>query len=54
MADAPKINEVRLDDNGVLEFYDGTAWVPYPDVPDADGPPQALTKDSPTTEEWPQ
>ena len=49
MADAPKINDVRLGDSGVLEFYDGTAWILYPDVPDDDGPPQALTKDSATT-----
>ncbi|ELP66928.1 hypothetical protein STRTUCAR8_06231 [Streptomyces turgidiscabies Car8] len=54
MADAPKINDVRLGDDGVLEFYDGTAWVLYPDVPDDDGPPQALTKDSPTVKDWPQ
>ena len=50
MADAPKINDVRLGDNGVLEFYDGTAWILYPDVPDDDGPPQALTKDSAATD----
>ncbi|MFF3375773.1 hypothetical protein ACFYXF_22835 [Streptomyces sp. NPDC002680] len=54
MADAPKINDVRLGDNGVLEFYDGTAWVVYPDVPDDDGPPQALTKDSPVDEDRPR
>ncbi|MEW2117285.1 hypothetical protein AB0945_19255 [Streptomyces sp. NPDC005474] len=59
MADGPKINDVRLGDNGVLEFYDGTAWILYPDVPDDDAPPQALTKDSATTdsaasEDWPR
>ncbi|MER6343599.1 hypothetical protein ACWC10_18255 [Streptomyces sp. NPDC001595] len=41
----PRINDVRLGANGELEFYDGTGWVPYPDVPDEDGgSPVVLTR----------
>jgi hypothetical protein len=32
----PRINDVRLGEHGDLEFYDGTGWQPYPDVPDDD------------------
>ena len=35
----PRVNDVRLGGNGELEFYDGTDWVPYPDVPEDDGTP---------------
>ncbi|MGW3646993.1 hypothetical protein [Streptomyces sp. NPDC000878] len=53
MADAPKINDVRLSDDGVLEFYDGTAWVVYPDVPDdATRSPFAVSRrDAPSADE---
>ena len=39
------INDVRLTDDGVLEFFDGMAWVTYPDVPDDTAPPNALSRE---------
>lgn len=45
MAENPRLNEVRLDADGILEFFDGTAWVPYPDVPDDNLPPIAVTRE---------
>ncbi|MER5883295.1 hypothetical protein ABT160_05665 [Streptomyces sp. NPDC001941] len=29
-------NAVRLGPDGSLEYYDGSRWQPYPDVPDDD------------------
>jgi hypothetical protein len=53
MADAPKINDVRLGEDGVLEFYDGTAWVGYPDVPDDDtwSPLAVSRRDAPVADD---
>ncbi|MEU3731185.1 hypothetical protein AB0E81_17450 [Streptomyces sp. NPDC033538] len=48
MEEEPEINDVRLGIDGVLEFYDGTAWVPYPDVPEDHGPPNAVNREKDT------
>ncbi len=29
----PQINDVRFDDNGGMEYFDGHTWVPYRDPP---------------------
>ncbi len=34
-ADPPaKVNDVRMSDNGVVECFDGVAWMPYRELPD--------------------
>ncbi|MEU6603137.1 hypothetical protein [Streptomyces flaveolus] len=37
--DHPKTNEVRVNDSGMLEFFDGEVWAPYVDLPDDDPGP---------------
>ncbi|GGL94362.1 hypothetical protein GCM10010129_42860 [Streptomyces fumigatiscleroticus] len=44
MEEEPRINDVRLGAGGELEFFDGTAWVPYPDLPEDPGTPRAVSK----------
>ncbi|UED87383.1 hypothetical protein [Streptomyces profundus] len=44
MERAPRTNDVRLGEDGELEFFDGTAWVPYPDVPEDDAAPNAVSR----------
>jgi hypothetical protein len=45
MVEEPQVNDVRLGDDGELEFFDGTAWIPYSDVPGDAGSPNALTRE---------
>ncbi|GEC08659.1 hypothetical protein SSP24_63140 [Streptomyces spinoverrucosus] len=45
MVEEPRLNDVRLGPDGSLEYFDGTGWVTYPDVPDDDGaPPNAVSR----------
>ncbi|MBD0421476.1 hypothetical protein H0H10_20340 [Streptomyces sp. TRM S81-3] len=37
--DQPEPGSVRYDEQGRVEFYDGTEWKPYGAVTDADEPP---------------
>lgn len=46
MEENPRLNQVRMDSDGVLEFFDGTDWIPYPDVPDTAMPPIAVARDN--------
>jgi hypothetical protein len=43
MSDAPgeqpETNAVRVDESGVLEYFDGERWAPYLDLPDGDPGP---------------
>ncbi|QKG19133.1 hypothetical protein [Actinomadura verrucosospora] len=45
MSDQPQINDVRLRDDGELEYFDGTDWVAYPDLPDDNGQPFGVTRE---------
>ncbi|MFD0315701.1 hypothetical protein [Streptomyces flavalbus] len=45
MAEEPRVNDVRIAPDGELEFYDGTEWVPYPDLPDDVALPNGLSRD---------
>jgi hypothetical protein len=40
----PKANDVWIDDHGELRYFNGTEWVPYPDVPDGDLQPEVVIK----------
>ncbi|MER6010505.1 hypothetical protein [Streptomyces bluensis] len=33
-AKPPEIGDVRTDDEGRVEYYDGSAWLPYGELPD--------------------
>ncbi|CAL9656417.1 hypothetical protein SUDANB2_06805 [Streptomyces sp. enrichment culture] len=35
----PKPNAVRVNESGVLEYFDGERWAPYLDLPDDDPGP---------------
>ncbi|WP_179199666.1 hypothetical protein [Streptomyces sp. NRRL B-24572] len=43
MSDAPEEppqpNAVRVNEAGLLEYFDGEVWVPYVDLPDGDPGP---------------
>jgi hypothetical protein len=40
----PEANDVWIDDHGELRYFNGTEWVPYPDVPDGDLQPEVVIK----------
>jgi len=33
-----KVNDVRISDTGVVEWFDGAAWTPYRELLDPTGP----------------
>lgn len=43
----PQANDTWLDDAGELKYFNGTAWVPYVDLPDVPLEPNFLEREGP-------
>jgi hypothetical protein len=41
----PQANDVWVDDAGEMTYFNGTAWVPYLELPDVNLEPNLLERD---------